>query len=96
MSKPLIIVAKITAKESAKELVKAELLKLIEPSRNDKGCLQYDLHTDNNDPCTFLFYEKWETRELWQEHMNAPHLEAMGKATDGAIENVDVNEMTLA
>ncbi len=94
MSK-LTIVARIEAKKEKTELVKTELLKLIETTRNEEGCIQYDLHQDSNDPATFQFYENWESRELWQIHMNNTHLQDYMKATDGAVENFVLNEMTV-
>ena len=93
MSK-LTIVAKITAKAEKIDLVKTELLKLIQPTRGEAGCLNYDLHQDNENPNVFLFHENWENRELWQDHMNNSHLAEFVKATDGAIEELIVNEMT--
>ncbi len=41
-----------------------------------------------------MFCENWESRELWQTHMDAPHLAAYMKATDGAVAEFVVNEMT--
>ena len=68
----LTIVANIQANPDKIDLVKAELEKLVPITRAENGCLQYDLHRDNEDPGHFLFYENWESRELWQTHMNAP------------------------
>jgi quinol monooxygenase YgiN len=93
MSK-LTIVANITAKPDQVELVKAEFEKLIPPSRADAGCLRYDLHRDNDNPLHFMFFETWESRELWQEHMKTPHLAAYLKATDGAVAEFTVHELT--
>ena len=90
----LTIIATIKASASKVDLVKAELEKLIPITRSEAGCLQYDLHCNNEDPAHFVFYENWESRELWQEHMNAPHLAAYVKATDGAVEEFVVLEMT--
>ncbi len=90
----LIIVAKIKTKTDKTELVKKELLKLIEPTRKEEGCIQYDLHQDNTDPAVFLFYEQWATRELWQKHMNNPNLAEYMQATDGAVEEFIIHEMT--
>lgn len=90
----LTIVARIEAKKDHVDLVKSELLKLIEPTRKEEGCLQYDLHQDNDNPAVFLFFEKWTNRELWQIHMNNENLKAYMEATDGAIENFTLNEMT--
>lgn len=93
MSK-LTIVAHITAKSDTLELVKAELEKLIEPTRSEEGCLQYDLHQDNEHPAHFMFYENWGSRELWQMHMNNQHLKDYKAATDGAVEAFTLHEMT--
>jgi quinol monooxygenase YgiN len=90
----LTIVARIEANNDRIDLVKSELLKLIEPTLKEAGCIQYDLHQDNENPAVFLFCENWESRELWQEHMNNPHLAEFLKATDGAIASFTVNEMT--
>ncbi|KZM48739.1 putative quinol monooxygenase [Labrenzia sp. OB1] len=90
----LTIVANIHARPDQVELVKAELLKLIPITRAEKGCINYDLHQDNEDPAHFMFYENWESRELWQEHMTAPHLAAYMAATEGAVADFTLNEMT--
>ena len=90
----LTIVANIKAKPDKIDLVKAELEKLIPITLAEAGCQQYDLHQDNDNSAHFLFYENWDSRELWQDHMNAPHLSAYQAATDGAIEEFTLNEMT--
>ncbi|GAM71441.1 hypothetical protein JCM19236_6399 [Vibrio sp. JCM 19236] len=91
----LTIVANIIAKQDKIELVQSELLKLIETTRAEKGCINYDLHQDNENPAHFLFFENWESRELWQDHMSNTHLAEYVKAVEGAVESFTVNEMTL-
>lgn len=93
MSK-LTITGNIVAKADKIDLVKAELEKLIPITRDEEGCIQYDLHQDNENPAYFMFYENWESRELWQTHMNAPHLKAYMDATDGAVEKFWLHELT--
>lgn len=90
----LTIVANIYTNPSQVDLVKAELEKLIPITRAEKGCIQYDLHQDNNNPAHFVFYENWESRELWQTHMNAPHLAGYMQSTDGAVMEFTLSEMT--
>ncbi|WP_299437761.1 putative quinol monooxygenase [uncultured Aquimarina sp.] len=90
----LTIVARILAKPEKRELVKSELLKLIDITKAEKGCINYDLHQDNENENLFLFFENWENRELWQTHMNNKHLADYMKATDGAVEEFILNEMT--
>jgi len=93
MSK-LTVVANFHANPDKIDLVKAELEKLIPITRTEEGCLQYDLHQDNENPAHFMFYENWESRELWQVHMNAPHLVECRKATEGALGEFTLNEMS--
>ena len=91
----LTIAARILAIDEKRDLVKSELLKLIDVTRAEKGCINYDLHQDNENPNLFLFHENWESRELWQQHMNNAHLADYMKATDGAIEDFTLDEMTV-
>ncbi len=91
----LTIIANIKAKVDQVELVKSELLKLIDVTRAEKGCINYDLHQDNENATHFLFYENWESRELWQQHMDTQHIKDYMTATDGAVEEFTLNEMTV-
>ena len=90
----LTIVAHIHAAPEQVTLVKSELKKLLPITRTEKGCIQYDLHQDNDKPTHFMMFENWESRELWQEHMNAPHLAEFMQATDGAVVEFVLHEMT--
>lgn len=94
MSKKLVIVARIEANAGQEGLVRKALSRLIEPTLKEAGCIQYDLHQDNDNPALFLFYEIWESRELWQDHLKSPHIRANKTATDGAIDSITVSEMT--
>lgn len=94
MSTTLTVVARIEAKPDKIELIKAELLKLVGITLEETGCIQYDLHQDNDNPAVFMFYENWESREIWQQHMNHPCIAEYMKATEGAVVSFTINEMT--
>jgi len=91
----LTIVAKVEANTDKVEFLKSELIKLIGPTRNEDGCIQYDLHQDNENPAVFIFYENWESRELWQKHMESSHLKTYMETTEGSVASFTLNEMTL-
>lgn len=91
----LTILANIKANPDKIDLVKGQLIKLIDTTRAEEGCINYDLHQDNDNPAHFVFYENWESRELWQTHMVAPHLAAYLEATEGAVAEFTLNEMTI-
>ena len=94
MPKQLVIVAEIVVKPDQVDLVKNALLKLIEPTRKEKGCLQYDLHQDNENSNAFLFYERWGSRELWQDHMSNAHLAEYMAVTKDAVADFKLHEMS--
>ena len=91
----LTIVAHVHADAEKIDLVRTELEKLIPITRAEKGCIQYALHQDNNDPAQFVFYENWRSRALWQRHISAPHLAAYLHATDGAMAAFTRSEMSV-
>ncbi len=92
--KQLTITASILAKPEKREMVRQSLLNLIAPTRKEKGCLNYDLHQDNENPNRFFFYENWESRDLWQNHNASDHIAAHRKATQDAVVEVVIHEMT--
>ena len=94
MTTPLTIVATIEALPEFRDQVKAELLKLIAPTQQEAGFIQYDLHQDNEDPNRFVFFENWESKTLWEAHMGNQHLADYMKATDGMVANFTLFQMS--
>ena len=94
-NKQLTITASILAKPEKREFVRQALLNLIPPTLKEEGCLNYDLHQDNENPDRFFFYENWESRALWLNHNDSDHIAAHRKATEGAVAEVIIHEMTL-
>lgn len=90
----LTVVAKVVAKGDAIVSLKAELLKLMTPTRQENGCLEYRLHQDNQDPSVFLFYETWESPACLEQHMNSPHFKAYLAAVDGMVVEKVVQTLT--
>ena len=87
----LYVSASITAKPDSIELVKAELLKFISPTRAESGCLRYDLHQDRENPAHFVFYETWTNKEALDEHLASDHIQAGLVAVDSHLENVVIS-----
>lgn len=73
----LTVVAEILAKPGCEQRLREELLRLIEPTRAEEGCLQYDLHESTEQPGRFLFYENWTSRAALDRHLATPHLERL-------------------
>jgi len=94
MSKSLTIIAHIKADKQKVEFLKNELIKLIEPTLKEKGCIRYELNQDNENEDLFIFVESWQTRELWQDHMQSDHIKVFIDSTKDALLSLDVQEMS--
>ena len=70
---------KITKKVTfiAKEGHEAQLKKLLEdmviPSRNEDGCLKYDIFQYENDPKRFIVIESWANEMALEGHKESAH-----------------------
>jgi quinol monooxygenase YgiN len=58
----------LKSKEEFTEKVKELLENLVANSRNESGCLQYDLHQNIENPSAFIFHEVWENKEVYDSH----------------------------
>jgi quinol monooxygenase YgiN len=86
----------IEAKEGKEAELKKALLAIVEPTRAEKGCLHYVLHTDPKDDGRFMFYENWENVELWNDHLNSPHIKAFGEKAGELVANqLDVTNWVI-
>ena len=84
---PSTVIAKLKAKSGSEERLYEELRNLVEPTRAEEGCINYDLHRSVEDPGLFMFYENWESRPLWERHMESPHLTEFSGKQDELTEN---------
>jgi quinol monooxygenase YgiN len=90
----LTVIAKVLSKKEFLEDVKSELMKLIEPTRKEAGCICYNLHQDNEDPAVFIFYETWESFACLERHMDSSHFKSYVEAVGSMIEEKVVHKMT--
>lgn len=88
------VVAKLTVKQDAIASVKAELLKMITPTRAEEGCIDYRLHQDNDNPAVFIFYENWKDMACLDRHMNSVHFKNYVAAVGDLILDKMVHKMT--
>jgi len=85
MDTQVTVVAQVVAKEGKESELKEMLLSLIEPSRSDEGCINYDLHQSTNDTTMFMFHENWASEELLEKHLATPHLQEFIKQSEDLL-----------
>ncbi len=89
----LILIAQLEARPGREEELEAVLRGLVAPSRADEGCLAYDLHRDIEVPSRFALTEAWASRELWQKHMETPHLDAFRAKADDLVASWNLQQL---
>ncbi|KHE67392.1 putative quinol monooxygenase [Halobacillus sp. BBL2006] len=87
----IIVTAVFKPKQDQTEVLIDELEKVKKGSREEKGCLQYDLHQSIDDD-TLLIYELWEDEKAVEEHIQTDHYKTYRKNTENLFESRVVNK----
>jgi quinol monooxygenase YgiN len=89
--KKVTVVARFRAKSGLERQVADALSDLIQPTRKEPGCVNYDLHQSPEDKTLFLFYENWTSKRDLDQHLETPHLRNfLSKASDILAEPVEI------
>lgn len=80
--KPLTVVALIKARPGKEAALREALLALVPITRQEPGCINYDLHVATGQPGHFCFHENWTSRQHLDDHLARPHLVALAARAD--------------
>jgi quinol monooxygenase YgiN len=75
--KPIVLVAIFHAKPETREELLGRLVELAKLTVLEPGCLQYELHTEDNDPLQLTFVETWESDAALAGHDASAHVAAI-------------------
>lgn len=70
------VVARFAARPGMEDRLRAELRRLLAPTRGEEGCLNYDLHEATDRPGEFLFHETWTSEARLRKHLESAHIAA--------------------
>jgi quinol monooxygenase YgiN len=74
-STSLRVVARITARPETVDEVGTILRSFIEPTRQEAGCVTYELLQNRSDPTDFTFVEEWTSDGELDRHLASEHLQ---------------------
>ncbi|TPI31931.1 antibiotic biosynthesis monooxygenase [Mesorhizobium sp. B3-1-9] len=77
MTVPYTVIGTVIAKPETREELQEILSAFVEPTRAEDGCISYDFHVDPADPCVFMFYENWRSKNDLDRHLAMPHLKPL-------------------
>ena len=64
--------------------LRPHLMRLVETTRKEDGCLAYDVGEDLFEPGLIRFSESWPDRESLERHLQAPHIQPWREAARSA------------
>lgn len=69
----IVLLARLKVKkETVKDFTKT-VLSLVELSRAEPGCLNYDVHQAIDDDAVFIWHETWKNKAALDEHFAMPY-----------------------
>lgn len=89
-AKQLTLVATLRAKKEKINDLKQALLSLMDKTRGEEGSVTYHLYVDRDDPQNFIFHETWANQELWEKHMESPHIKDFFAGADALLDGEPV------
>ena len=75
--KTITVVATFQARPGKEAELQKALISLVAPTREEAGCLNYDLHVSPEDPAKFLFHENWTSKAQLDVHLKSPHIQVL-------------------
>jgi len=97
MSKPTLrVVARLVAFPDKVAELKSLLLSIIEQTRQEQGCIKYELLQNQADLTDFTFVEEWESAALLEQHLASNHIQAAVQKLEGlAVAPPDIRRYEL-
>lgn len=86
MIETIRVVAHITARSGKEAEVKSTLRGLVEPTRQEPGCIHYQLLQNLNKLAEFTLLEEWESQTALDGHTAAAHTKAAEALVERLIE----------
>ncbi|CAF0736596.1 unnamed protein product [Rotaria sp. Silwood1] len=78
-------VVDIYVKPESIEKVRAILLKIVEDSRTEDGCVEYHLFENISDKFQFTFIEIWESEDAFEDHLQSDHIRQASVDVNGDL-----------
>lgn len=81
----IIVAARITAKDGNREELISKSQNVIESTRQESGCISYELLASTEDDDVLMMFERWESMESLDAHMQTEHFKSFGLAIEELV-----------
>ena len=93
MSQPFTAIATLIAKPGQQTVLEQNLRALLEPTRAEPGCSQYDLLVDQQNPLAFYMIERWSGNEALQAHDASAHIQNFRAKAGDVLEHFELKRL---
>jgi quinol monooxygenase YgiN len=69
----IVLIARLKVKKDSVEKAKQAALAIVEDSRAEEGCLNYDFHQAIDDETVFIWHETWKNKAAIDAHGASKH-----------------------
>jgi quinol monooxygenase YgiN len=80
------VFVRLHAASGEEHAVEAALREVLEPSREEPGCLGFHLFRSMRDPQLFYIHSRWKDAEAFQKHAVLAHTELFLKKVDALLD----------
>jgi quinol monooxygenase YgiN len=82
---PLYIFARLEPKPGKELQVRDELVRVLEPTRAEPGCVRIHLYESTRGPLTYFIHSEWIDEAAFDAHVEMPHTRRFAGAVDDLI-----------
>jgi quinol monooxygenase YgiN len=79
------VIARALARAGKEKELRNTLVEMLTPTRAEQGWRFYELYESNNRGL-FYFYEKWESQDALDRHIETPHFRQLAQNTSDLLE----------
>ena len=80
--KTLNVVAAFQARPGKEGALREALVALLAPTRQEAGCITYNLHQSPQDPAKLMMFETWRDQAAIDAHMKSSHVQKLAPRVD--------------
>ena len=73
-SEEIHIICRLRCEEHNRDRVRELLMEYVEPSRQEPGCLYYDIFQEREDPNAFYLLDGWRDQAAVDSHIRHPNV----------------------
>jgi quinol monooxygenase YgiN len=82
----IVLVAGLRARPGREKALQELLVQMLEPTRDEPGCLTYNLHQSVIDPELFFVYAVWQDETCVEKHSHMKHAQAFKNVAPDLLE----------